>query len=350
MNNKIPFPIIGIAIGAIIALAMGIGVFVWMGIDPSGEQGNRLSKEFDYDLEVYEKIDPALIRYEEKSSIPVGMREARAVAIGPEDCIYVAGDKRIRIFSPEGKNLNDFALEGEPTCLAVGNAEKTSPGRARIFVGMGDHVEVLAADGRRESVWQRPGKRSFLTSIALAEEDVFVADYGAKIVWHYDLQGKLLGEIGRRDKEQDFPGMIVPSPYFDVAVAPDGLLRVVNPGLHRIEAYTFDGHRELSWGQRGMGIEAFCGCCNPSNIAILADGRVVTAEKGIPRVKVYSSEGKFECVVAGPKTLAPNPSALVETREDSRLHPVDLAVDRRSRVLVLDPAKNAVRIFERKEK
>ena len=54
--------------------------------------------------------------------------------------------------------------------------------------------------------------------------------------------------------------------------------------------------------------------------------------------------------VKGPKTLAPNPSALVETREDSRLHPVDLAVDRRSRVLVLDPAKNAVRIFERKEK
>ncbi len=140
----------------------------------------------------------------------------------------------------------------------------------------------------------------------------------------------------------------MPSPYFDVAVAPDGLLRVANPGTHRIEAFTFDGHLELSWGKRGMGIEAFCGCCNPSNIAILADGRVVTAEKGIPRVKVYSESGEFECVVVGPEILAPNRSATVETRDELRLHPVDLAVDSRSRILVLDPAAGSVRIFEHK--
>ena len=151
-----------------------------------------------------------------------------------------------------------------------------------MYVGMRDHVEVFDADGSRESVWDRPPANApCSTSIAVAEEDVFVADAGALVVWHYDLDGKLLGSIGKRDPSRgDSAALIVPSPYFDVAVAPDGLLRVANPGMHRIEAFTFDGHLEFSWGKRGLGVEAFCGCCNPSNIAILPDGRVVTAEKG----------------------------------------------------------------------
>jgi hypothetical protein len=346
MNKNMRISLVGLAIGVCIGVAVGIGAFNWMQIDPSGEEGNRLPEAFDYNLDAYQKIDPAVIRYIEKATIPAGMDEVRAVAVGPKDRIYVAGDQAIRIFSPEGKKLQEIALDGEPRCIAVQSGDPASPERNRVFVGMKDHVETYDGDGKRVSVWAQPGKRSTLTSIAVGEEDVFVADYGSKIVWHYDLQGKLLGRIGQRDEAQNHPGFIVPSPYFDVDIAPDGLLRAVNPGLHRIEAYTFDGHREVSWGKRGMGIEAFCGCCNPANIAILPDGRVVTAEKGISRVKVFSPEGKFECVVAGPETLAPTPTAAVETREDLRLHPVDLAVDSRSRILVLDPTIGAVRVYE----
>ena len=81
----------------------------------------------------------------------------------------------------------------------------------------------------------------------------------------------------------------------------------------------------------------------------LPDGRFVTGEKGIPRVKIYSPEGKFECVVVGPDVLSPNFSATTETRDDLRLHPVDLAVDGKSRIIVLDPNAAKVRVFERKE-
>jgi hypothetical protein len=157
-----------------------------------------------------------------------------------------------------------------------------------------------------------------------------------------------LGRIGQKDESRNIRGFIIPSPYFDVAVAPDGLLRVVNPGEHKIEAYTFDGHLEVSWGQRGLDVPAFCGCCNPAAMAILPDGRFVTGEKGIPRVKIYGPEGKFECVVVGPDILAPNFSATTETRDDLRLHPVDLAVDGKSRILVLDPNAGKLRIFEAK--
>ncbi len=80
----------------------------------------------------------------------------------------------------------------------------------------------------------------------------------------------------------------------------------------------------------------------------MPDGRCVTGEKGMPRVKIYDAEGKFESVVAGPDVLAPNFSVTTETREDLRLKPVDLAVDGKSRIIVLDPNARKVRIFETK--
>lgn len=346
MNTRTKRSVLGTATGAIVGLAIGIGAVAWLRIDPSGDRGSGLPDAFNYDLAKYEQIDPSLIRYAEKAKIAVGMRDARAVAVGPDDRIYVAGDKMVRTFDPDGTPQKEIALDKEPSCLAVANAEHKFFGR--IYVGMRDHVEVISADGTHEPAWSSPSKRSVLTSIVVAEEDVFVADAGSVIVWHYNTDGKLLGEVGRHDESRGIPQLVIPSPYFDVAIAPDGLLRVVNPGMHHIEAFTFDGHMELSWGKRGMEIDAFCGCCNPSNIAILVDGRVVTAEKGIPRVKVYSESGQFECVVVGSETLAPGRTATVETRDELRLHPVDLAVDSRSRILVLDPAAGCVRVFEHK--
>ena len=115
--------------GAIVVLAIGVGVVAWLRIDPSGEQGNGLSEAFDYDLEKYQKIDPALVHYRQTAEIPVDMREVRAVAVGPEDRIFVAGDKAVRVFAPDGKRLNEIALEHEPYCLAVGSAEHAFPGR-----------------------------------------------------------------------------------------------------------------------------------------------------------------------------------------------------------------------------
>jgi hypothetical protein len=60
----------------------------------------------------------------------------------------------------------------------------------------------------------------------------------------------------------------------------------------------------------------------------------VTAEKGLPRIKIYTARGKFECVVAGEEQY-PSTAA-------------DLAVDDRDRILVLDSDKKRVLIFEPK--
>ena len=70
-----------------------------------------------------------------------------------------------------------------------------------------------------------------------------------RIILRYNKEGKLLGRMGKKDKQKNISGLIVPSPYMDVAIAPDGLLRVANTGRHRIEAYTFAGDLELWWGK-----------------------------------------------------------------------------------------------------
>ena len=90
---------------AIVVLAIGVGVAAWLRIDPSGEQGSGLSDAFDYNLEQYQKTDPALIHYDQKAQFPAGMLEPRAMAVGPGDQIFVAGDKAFASSRAEGKPL-----------------------------------------------------------------------------------------------------------------------------------------------------------------------------------------------------------------------------------------------------
>ena len=87
------------------------------------------------------------------------------------------------------------------------------------------------------------------------------------------------------------------------------------------------------WGTASLAASGFGGCCNPSHIALLPDGSLVTSEKGLPRVKVYDADGTFRAVVAGPESFRPGTVGL------------DLAVDDEGRVLVLDPSREELRIF-----
>ncbi len=346
MNNRAAVISANLWIGAIVLLAIVVGVVAFWRLDRSGRQGSGLGDAFDYKIDDYKKIDPALIEYAETGRIATGMQEARAVAAGPGDRIYVAGDRAIHVFDPDGTLRSKIPLEGPPACLAVGSPAHAFPGR--IYVGIGRRVEVLDAEGGPVGRWDVPGEKPRLTSIAAAKQDVFVADCAGRVVLRYDASGKLAGRIGRRDEHHGIPGLVIPSPFFDVAVAPDGLLWVVNPGARRLEAYDFDGNLELFWGQEGSAaIEDFFGCCNPAHFAILPDGRFVTAEKGLVRVKVYTAGGELDCVVAGPQELDVPSAGPGQDRFNHEFKTVDVAADSQGRILILDLAAGKVRIYQR---
>ena len=324
MTTQKTFSLAHLFIAIAIALAIVAGIAAVLRMDIRGEQWTE---------QLEDKIDPALIKYAQTGEIPVDVKQPHALAVGPGGKIFVGGDKTIQVFDSKGSKTANIKLEYEPRCLAIGDTEHKYPGR--IYIGTADRVEVLDADGKPAGSWDKLNEKALPTSIAVAEDDVFLADAGNRIVWHYDADGKLINCIGAADRARHIPGFIITSTYFDLAVGRDGLLYVVNPRALRLEAYTFQGDLEFFWGKGSPTIDGFFGCCNPAHFAVLSDGRFVTAEKGLPRIKIYSARGKFECVVAGAEQF-PSMAA-------------DLAVDQHDRILVLDSDKDRILIFEPKK-
>jgi hypothetical protein len=351
MNNRLGAAGTRVYIGIIIAIVCLIGIIAVLHFDATGKRGGNLGSDFEYNIDELSKIDTNLIIYKESASpIKTGFSITHAVAVDDMGAIYVAGDKAIRVFDDKGTNLNEIPLKSEPRCLAIVNEENNSI----IYVGMKDHIEIYRG-GKLSKTWQSLGDKAVLTSIAVSDENVFVADAGNRIVIRYDKNGNIINKIGEKDESRNIPGFVIPSPYFDLAIGRDGLLRVVNPGIQQIEAFTFTGDLEYSWGEYSNDIEGFCGCCNPVNIAILkganpsgADDKFITSEKGLTRIKVYSNEGKFIGVVAGPAQLIEGgKDEICDSPAECQMGGFDVAVDSTGSVIVLDTIKNIVRIFSK---
>jgi hypothetical protein len=295
---------------------------------------------FAYDVGRLRQTDPKLIHYEQVGHFPSPYAEPHRIAAGPEDRLYIAAGNYVSVVDRDGGHVSEIALPGPARCVAVA-------GDGTVYAGVRDHIEVFDRKGQRVAAWESPGKKSWLTGLAVGDKDVFAADAGNRVILRYDLKGKLAGRIGEKNKERNSPGLIVPSPYLDVKLARDGLLRVNNPGRHRVEAYTADGDLEFAWGKPTAAIEGFCGCCNPIALALLPDGRNVTCEKGLPRVKVYSADGAFECVVAGPESFSANWQKC--SPSDCTTGGLDAAVDAEGRIYILDLVDADIRIMARKK-
>jgi len=297
---------------------------------------------FAYDLSRLERTDPKLISHQEVKRWRVSHADARRIALTPGGQLLIAAGNYLSSFSTEGERGFEIAL-AEPARAMTATAE------GLIYIGLRDHIEVFDASGERKVAWASPGKKCWFTALAMSGNDLFAADSGNRIILRYDLSGKLISRLGEKNKERNVPGFIVPSPYLDVEIARDGLLRVNNPGRHRVEVYTTEGDFELAWGNASMGITGFCGCCNPINLALLPDGRYVTCEKGLPRVKIYSERGEFESVVAGAESFPENARACASKGlGDCTQGGLDVVADSRGRIYILDFVTSEVRVMQRK--
>jgi DNA-binding beta-propeller fold protein YncE len=282
---------------------------------------------FTYDLSRFREIDPALIGYREVEPIPLPEGAYTALAVGEDGGMAVAGAGGLVLLDAAGAVRLQRPLPQAATCLATG------PG-GRVYVGQSDHILVVEADGSSTEAWMALGEQAILTSVAAAGEWVVVADAGQHRVFVFDLSGRLVRQWDGTESGSTV-GFVIPSPYFDVAAGPDGSFWVVNPGQLQLVQYDAAGRVGAMWGQSGMAVDRFCGCCNPVHIAVLPDGALVTAEKGIARLKVYRADGTFRAVVAGPDQFAGDQAG------------DDVAVDGRTgRIRVLDAANHRVRVFE----
>jgi len=251
------------------------------------------------------------------------------IALGPGGAVHVGGEFGVKVLGPDLKAIRGWRTEGDVTALDVDE-------EGEVYAACGGRVRRFDPRGRELSAWGCNGcdgdEFGYVSGIAVSEGKVFVADAGARMVYRFDTGGTYLGRIGAKEDDPDGLGFIVPSPYFDVAAA-GGVLVVTNPGRHRVERYDFEGRRLGSWGRDGRKDGEFPGCCNPTNIAFLADGRVATSQKGRPVVKVFAPGGKL---------LALHGKGAF----DRECKGIDLAVDSSGRIYAVDPAASRVRVFE----
>lgn len=251
--------------------------------------------------------------------LDLGLQAPRAIAAGPHGAVYVGFQGGVARVAP-GNGVRGVFAEGPPvTALTVGED-------GTIYLARKTRIEKYRADGKCIAAWGEPGdgagQPSYATSLAVRGPVLYVADAGSRRLLRFAVNGDYVDAI---------EGFLVPSPYFDCAVWGDALL-VTDPGNHVVRRYDKNMRETSRWGGFGEAPEQFVGCCNPCNIAILPDGRIATAEKGEPRLKVYSPEGELLALV-GPEAFPFASGGM------------DLAVDSAGRILALEPGRGRLRVY-----
>jgi len=264
------------------------------------------------------------------SIIALPFRTAKALAVDQENKMYVSGEGKILILSQKGEKIGEFETANKTaTALSIGINNT-------IYAAFENQIITYSTDGKLRKKWPVLETDSYITSIAIHADLVYLADAAKAAVYVYKTDGTLVRSIGARDNK-DVTTFILPSYYFDVAIAPDGTPWVANTGKHKLVNFDSEGELKSSWGERSSAVEGFCGCCNPSHFTIMADGSFITAEKGIVRVKKYDPSGKFECAIAGPENFKPGATGL------------DVALNSENEILVLEPNGGKIHIFKSKK-
>ena len=316
----------GAVLGVIIALSVkdkkaaevpGSGVII------SSWQGKGLAPEYYYDIEKFRAVDPKLIKWKETGEIKTKLKKVLGVSVSSSGEIAVCGEGGVETYGADGKLREMFNPGDTVTSVYFGNNIIFS---TREDVGVYTAGKTLWLLGKgAEGKLKLPLKH--VSYVYAGNGWIYVADSGQKKVYLYSAESKKVLEL------KGNPKFIVPSPYLSVQVLDDEVY-INNQGDHKIEKYSMDGKFISSFGKPGMDIESFSGCCNPVSFFVMTDGKVVTAEKGLPRIKIYGSNGKFLEVVAGPKSF--DEGCIISLAGNDK------------KIYALDSVRKSVRIFERK--
>lgn len=314
---------IGILVLVIIGVIITIIILDFLGNRPDNRGGNP----YEYNVDEFRKVDTSLIHYKETKNIPLGDLIPRGIDVFKGD-IYLTGQNFLQIISINGVKKLNVELEETGICLLVKEEF--------IIVGLQQKIVIFDHEGQILNSWMPDKETTYITSLAMKNDILYVADAGNRRVLRYNIDGTYIGEFEGKSESDAGHGFIIPSPHFDLVVNAYDELWIVNPGKHAIENYTDDGELRGFWASSSMSIEGFTGCCNPAEIAVMSNGSFVTAEKGMVRIKVYSPSGQLESVVAAPEKFVEEGKA------------PEIKVDENDVIYALDFDKTMIRIFEKK--
>jgi len=245
----------------------------------------------------------------------------KAVSVTPNGNIYLGGDSFLSCYDKDLKLIWNIKTPYPVTSLS--NYGDT------IFASTMELVLIISSGGEIKDEWGPFEDNGIITSVSSNRSYVAFADAGNKMLFILNKSGVVKKLIGQNDGQ-----FIIPSPYFDVALASDNTLFVANTGHRRVETRTIEGELRSYFGEPGTAPGAFCGCCNPAHFIVIPNG-FVTAEKGINRIKILSKTGEFvEFVSSMNKFMASIP--------------LDLASADGKTIYAANPADSKLYIFTRK--
>ncbi|MGN6674715.1 MAG: peptidyl-alpha-hydroxyglycine alpha-amidating lyase family protein [Thermomicrobiales bacterium] len=175
--------------------------------------------------------------------------------------------------------------------------------RAFIYTRAEARVSIYNRDGSFAASWGEGFFTARTHGLTIAPDDtVYCVDEGRQVIYHFTPDGTLLQTIGTPDISADtgYDGRSLTSitrggPPFNrptnLAAAPNGELYVSDGyGNARIHRFSAAGELLQSWGEPGNGPGQFN---LPHGLAVLADERVVVADRENDRLQFFSPDGEY---------------------------------------------------------
>jgi len=217
-------------------------------------------------------------------ALPEGAQRLRLA----DDTLYLATTDSIFLYTKDGRCLTRFRAGTGVVDVAVAGDG--------LYVLYPAAVKVFTPGGQPVREWEACSDHSGYCSIALTANHAFVTDAENQNICQYTLEGGFVRFINSPR------GFVIPTYTFDIETYRDTVY-CVNPGRHQIESYTAAGAFIASFGIPGSAPGSFPGCCNPARIAFTPDGRLLTSEKGNPRVCLFERSGRFVSLLLNSKAL-----------------------------------------------
>jgi len=315
--------------GVVLALIVAGGVFFVI-----REQAEIPTREVNHNLKRYEEgslqhVAETLIQYQRESAYKTELEEVWGIALG-ERGIYVCGKGGMELYSLGGEKL--FSVSSDKTMRYIGfNAS------GELMVCEGNGIAIYDVQG---NVLRRLENSSWglLNAVVQSGDFLYIADRSSRLIWKCDATGKVIATMGGI-VDGATHNFVIPGPYMDLSLDPNGNLVTSNPGRHQVNTYTLEGKLQQSFGQPSFKHTGFCGCCNPVALTVLKNGNVVTTEKGISRVKILNPQGEFVGMVAAP----------IDFRANKHAYVVDLVEGDDGKIYMIDNGTQEILIYKKKD-
>jgi hypothetical protein len=245
----------------------------------------------------------------------------KAVAAGKDGSVYLGGDSFVNCYDKDLKIVWTVKTPYPVTSLAVRGDS--------LIASSVEQLMIMSLSGKIEDEWGPFEEGSIINSVAVNDKYVAFSDAGNKMVFILDRKGTVASMIGQNGDQ-----FVLPSPYFDLALDNDNSLFIANTGHRRVETRDLQGKVLSQFGEPGIAPQAFCGCCNPAHFILIPDG-IVTAEKGINRIKILSRSGEFKEFVSSDNSFFASV-------------PLDLASPDGVTIYAANPADSKLYVFKRK--